>query len=262
MKFIAAAGVTGGICPGGGGGCAACGLAAVAADAGAAPGTVDPWPGCCVPFSLHATRHKALSFLSSSTMSVCCSRSLFATVRLLDQFIQPLGQFILLPMCPKRVLMWLCMGVLDLSCKNPRQWPHTSSSLEGPFTSALNPASYPAQYCIPLSVAPISCTKRVRRALHLRLLKPCPRQWRIVWLLLCLFVCLVVLFVFACLFLVLHGVSLMDCVSIQFSFEAHGRTDWCCTALIRLICWMQSAFRLDKRPGESHLALDGKKCPR
>ena len=30
-------------------------------------------------------------------------------------------------------------------------------------------------------------------------------------------------------------------------------------ALIRLICKMQLSFRLDKRPGESHLALDGKK---
>ena len=31
------------------------------------------------------------------------------------------------------------------------------------------------------------------------------------------------------------------------------------TALIRWICKMQLSFRLDKRPGESHLALDGKK---
>ena len=31
------------------------------------------------------------------------------------------------------------------------------------------------------------------------------------------------------------------------------------TALIRWICTMQLSFRLDKRPGESHLALDGKK---
>ena len=31
------------------------------------------------------------------------------------------------------------------------------------------------------------------------------------------------------------------------------------TALIRRICKMQLSFRLDKRPGESHLALDGKK---
>ena len=30
-------------------------------------------------------------------------------------------------------------------------------------------------------------------------------------------------------------------------------------ALIRLICKMHLSFRLDKRPGESHLALDGKK---
>ena len=33
-------------------------------------------------------------------------------------------------------------------------------------------------------------------------------------------------------------------------------------ALIRLICKMQLSFRLDKRPGESHLALDGKKALR
>ena len=32
------------------------------------------------------------------------------------------------------------------------------------------------------------------------------------------------------------------------------------TASIWLICWLPSAFWLDKRPGESHLALDGKKC--
>ena len=34
------------------------------------------------------------------------------------------------------------------------------------------------------------------------------------------------------------------------------------TALIRWICTMQLSFRLDKRPGESHLALDGKKTKR
>ena len=31
------------------------------------------------------------------------------------------------------------------------------------------------------------------------------------------------------------------------------------TALIRGICKMQLAVRIDKRPGESHTALDGKK---
>ena len=31
------------------------------------------------------------------------------------------------------------------------------------------------------------------------------------------------------------------------------------TALIRGICKMQLAVRIDKRPGESHMALDGKK---
>ena len=33
------------------------------------------------------------------------------------------------------------------------------------------------------------------------------------------------------------------------------------TALIQSICTMQLSFRLDKRPGESHLALDEKTVP-
>ena len=58
----------------------------------------------------------------------------------------------------------------------------------------------------------------------------------------------------------LHGDSSMDCVSIPFSspFDAHCRHDDVATALIRCLCKMQLAFRLDKRPGESHMALDGK----
>ena len=83
---------------------------------------------------------------------------------------------------------------------------------------------------------------------------------------LCVLFCLVflsVLFVFSfwCLFFVLHGDSSMDYVSIQFSslwFHIVIMTD-VATALIRWICTMQLSFRLDKRPGESHLALDGKK---
>jgi hypothetical protein len=42
-------------------------------------------------------------------------------------------------------------------------------------------------------------------------------------------------------------------------FDAHCRPDNVATALIRRICKVQLAFRLDKRPGESHMALDGKK---
>ena len=43
------------------------------------------------------------------------------------------------------------------------------------------------------------------------------------------------------------------------AFDAHCRPDNVATALIRRICKVQLAFRLDKRPGESHMALDGKK---
>ena len=64
-----------------------------------------------------------------------------------------------------------------------------------------------------------------------------------------------------CLLFVLHGDSSMDYVSIHFSsllFHIVIMTN-VATALIRWICTMQLSFRLDKRPGESHLALDGKK---
>ena len=53
----------------------------------------------------------------------------------------------------------------------------------------------------------------------------------------------------------------MDYVSIQFSSLLYHIVimNNVATALIRLICTMQLSFRLDKRPGESYLALDGKK---
>ena len=76
-----------------------------------------------------------------------------------------------------------------------------------------------------------------------------------------------VLCVFGCCFcfcwfsFALHVDSSMDYVSIPFSspFDAHCRHDDVATALIRCLCKMQLAFRLDKRPGKSHMALDGKK---
>ena len=81
----------------------------------------------------------------------------------------------------------------------------------------------------------------------------------------CVFVCFVCFWVFGVCFFVLHGDSSMDYVSIQFSsllYHIVIMTD-VATALIRWICTMQLSFRLDKRPGESHLALDGKKrCAR
>ena len=46
--------------------------------------------------------------------------------------------------------------------------------------------------------------------------------------------------------------------SVLFCLHIVDRTD-VATDLIRWICKMQLSFRLDKRPGESHLALDGKK---
>ena len=79
-----------------------------------------------------------------------------------------------------------------------------------------------------------------------------------------------VLCVFGCCFcfcwfsFALHVDSSMDYVSIPFSspFDAHCRHDDVATALIRCLCKMQLAFRLDKRPGKSHMALDGKKNQR
>ena len=47
--------------------------------------------------------------------------------------------------------------------------------------------------------------------------------------------------------------------STQAPFDAHCRHDDVATALTRGICKMQLAVRIDKRPGESHVALDGKK---
>ena len=79
-----------------------------------------------------------------------------------------------------------------------------------------------------------------------------------------------VLCVFGCCFcfcwfsFALHVDSSMDYVSIPFSspFDAHCRHDDVATALIRCLCKMHLAFRLDKRPGKSHMALDGKKSAR
>ena len=70
-----------------------------------------------------------------------------------------------------------------------------------------------------------------------------------------------VVFVFVGFLVALHGDSSMDYVSIQpkSPFDAHCRHDDVATALIQGICKMQLAVRLDKRPGESHRALDGKK---
>ena len=48
--------------------------------------------------------------------------------------------------------------------------------------------------------------------------------------------------------------------SVLFRMHIVYRTE-VATDLIRWICKMQLSFRLDKRPGESHLALDGKKSP-
>ena len=84
------------------------------------------------------------------------------------------------------------------------------------------------------------------------------------FLLFCLLFVLVrfVLFLFSLsAFLFLHGDSTMDYVSIQsvlFWLHTVDRTE-VATDLIRWICQMQLYFRFVKRPGESHLALDGKK---
>ena len=84
------------------------------------------------------------------------------------------------------------------------------------------------------------------------------------FLLFCLLFVLVcfVLFLFSLsAFLFLHGDSTMDYVSIQsvlFWLHTVDRTE-VATDLIRWICKMQLYFRFVKRPGESHLALDGKK---
>ena len=71
-----------------------------------------------------------------------------------------------------------------------------------------------------------------------------------------------VLFLFSLsAFLFLHGDSTMDYVSIQsilFWLHTVDRTE-IATDLIRWICKMQLYFRFVKRPGESHLALDGRK---
>ena len=75
--------------------------------------------------------------------------------------------------------------------------------------------------------------------------------------------------VFGVLFSLVFGVCLLVCTvtaqwivyrsySVLFHWHIVVMID-VATALIRWICKMQLSFRLDKRPGESHLALDGKK---
>ena len=79
------------------------------------------------------------------------------------------------------------------------------------------------------------------------------------------FVFLSVLFVlcFWCLFFVLHGDTSMDYVSIHFSSLLYHIVIMTnvATAWIRWICTMQLSFRLDKRPGETYLALDAGVMP-
>ena len=74
------------------------------------------------------------------------------------------------------------------------------------------------------------------------------------------FVFFVCFLCFLWLLFALHGDS-MDYVSIQFSSLLYHIVIMfnVATALIRWICTMQLSFRLDKRPGESYLASDGKK---
>ena len=78
-----------------------------------------------------------------------------------------------------------------------------------------------------------------------------------------LFCCVLCLVLCVCFVagLFLHGVS--QCIvywsiSVLFCMHIVVATD-VATALIRWICKRQLYFRLDKRSGESHLALDGKK---
>ena len=81
----------------------------------------------------------------------------------------------------------------------------------------------------------------------------------------CLFLCALFCFLFSLsAFLFLHGDRTMDYVSIQsvlFWLHTVDRTE-VATDLIRWICKMQLYFRFVKRPGESHLALDGKNASR
>ena len=78
-----------------------------------------------------------------------------------------------------------------------------------------------------------------------------------------MFTCFVWFCFFLCLLFVLHGDSSMDYVSIQFSsLLSHIviMTNVACHCInsVNLHNAIKT-FRLDKRPGESHLALDGKK---
>jgi len=77
---------------------------------------------------------------------------------------------------------------------------------------------------------------------------PCLVLWCVLFV--CVFCC------FRCLLSVLPGTAqwiMYRSNSVLFRMHIVYRTD-----LIRWICKMQLSFRLDKRPGESHLALDGK----
>ena len=73
----------------------------------------------------------------------------------------------------------------------------------------------------------------------------------------CLFVCFVVFAVCFLSYTVTAQWIMYRSNSVLFRMHIVYRTD-VATDLIRWICKMQLSFRLDKRPGESHLALDGK----
>ena len=77
----------------------------------------------------------------------------------------------------------------------------------------------------------------------------------------CVFVCLLVPLLSLLVSLLVYTVTALWIMyrSTQAPFDAHCRHDDVATALIRGICKVQLAVRIDKRPGESHTALDGKK---
>ena len=81
------------------------------------------------------------------------------------------------------------------------------------------------------------------------------------WLTNCCMALCVFLFMFLVFVFCLARWQLNDCVSIHFSSLLYHIVIMTnvTTALIRWICTMQLSFRLDKRSGKSHLALDGKK---
>ena len=82
--------------------------------------------------------------------------------------------------------------------------------------------------------------------------------WCVVWVFVCV-LCGFWFLLFALLFCTVTAQWIMyRSNSVLFCMHIVVMTD-VATALIRWICKMQLSFRLDKRPGESHLALDGKK---